>query len=36
MDKSNHEMVNILTQQIGMVFNTFIHNTNKIYELLAN
>lgn len=36
MDESNHEMVNMLTQQIGTVFNPLIQNTNWSYELLAN
>jgi len=28
MDESNHEMVNLLTQQIGTVFNPLIRDTN--------
>jgi len=28
MDERNHEMINLLTQQIGMVFNPLIQNTN--------
>lgn len=35
MDKSNNEIINMLNQQIGTVFNTLIQNTNKSYELLA-
>lgn len=36
MDKSNQEMVNMLTQQIVTMFNPLIQNTNQSYELLAN
>lgn len=36
MDESNHEMVNMLTQHIGTVFNPLIHNTTQSYKLLAN
>ncbi|KAK2422828.1 hypothetical protein QL285_033329 [Trifolium repens] len=36
MDESNHDMVNMLTQQIGIVFNPLIQNTNQSYQLLAN
>jgi hypothetical protein len=36
MDESNHEMVNMLTQQIGTVFNPLIQTTNDSYQLLAN
>ncbi|KAK2428173.1 hypothetical protein QL285_026709 [Trifolium repens] len=36
MDDSNHDMVNMLTQQIGTVFNPLIQNTNQSYQLLAN
>ncbi|WJX30008.1 hypothetical protein P8452_18592 [Trifolium repens] len=36
MDESNHDMVNMLTQQIGTVFNPLIQNTNQSYQLLAN
>lgn len=32
MDKSNHEMVNMLTQQIGAVFNSLIQNTIENYH----
>jgi len=28
MDERNHEMVNLLTQQIGTVFNPLIQSTN--------
>ncbi|KAK2422492.1 hypothetical protein QL285_033024 [Trifolium repens] len=36
MDESNHDMVNMLTQQIGTIFNPLIQNTNQSYQLLAN
>ncbi|KAK2422544.1 hypothetical protein QL285_033071 [Trifolium repens] len=36
MDESNDDMVNMLTQQIGTVFNPLIQNTNQSYQLLAN
>ena len=35
MDESNHEMVNLLTQQIGTVFNPLIRDTNRSYEALT-
>jgi hypothetical protein len=35
MDESNHEMVNLLTQQIGTVFNPLIQTTNQGYQALA-
>jgi hypothetical protein len=35
MDDSNHDMVNLLTQQIGTVFNHLIQNTNKNHQMLA-
>jgi hypothetical protein len=35
MDDSNHEMVNLLTTQIGTVFNPLIQNTNESYQMLA-
>ncbi|PNX62461.1 hypothetical protein L195_g052995, partial [Trifolium pratense] len=35
MDESNHEMVNLLTHQIGTVFNPLIQNTNDSYQMLA-
>lgn len=36
MNDSNHEMINILTQHIGMVFNPLIQNANQSCELLCN
>ena len=36
MNERNLEMVNTLTQQMGMIFNYLITNTNQTYELLAN
>jgi hypothetical protein len=36
MDESNHEMVNLLTQQIGTVFNPLIQSTNDSYNMLAH
>src|ERR1044072_1636782 len=35
MDESNNDIVNILTQQIGDVFNPLITNSNNFYQLLA-
>jgi hypothetical protein len=35
MDESNHEMVNLLTQQIDTVFNPLIQSTNQSYQTLA-
>lgn len=35
MDVSNPEMVNMLTHQIGTVFNPLIHNTIHSYQQLA-
>ena len=35
MDESNHEMVKMLTQQIGTVFNHLIQTKNQGYEALA-
>jgi hypothetical protein len=35
MDESNHEMVNLLTQQIGTVFNPLIRDTNRSYQALT-
>lgn len=32
MDKSNHDMVNTLTQQMGTIFNPLIPNTNLSYH----
>jgi len=34
MDESNHEMVNLLTQQIGTMFNPLIRETNRSYQAL--
>jgi len=31
MDERNHEMVNLLTQQIGTAFNPLIRDTNRSY-----
>eukprot|EP00256_Glycine_max_P066604 XP_025981199.1 uncharacterized protein LOC100802634 [Glycine max] len=36
MDESNHDMVNMLTQQIGTVINPLIQNTNDSYQMLTN
>lgn len=36
LDESNHEMVNMLTQQMTTLFNPLNQNTNQFYELLAN
>ena len=35
IDESNHEMVNLLTQQIGTMFNPLIQDTNLSYQALA-
>ncbi|KAK2422326.1 hypothetical protein QL285_032868 [Trifolium repens] len=35
MDESNHDMVNLLTQQIGTVFNPMIQNTNDSFQMLV-
>ena len=35
MDESNHEMVNLFTQQIGTVFNHLIRDTNRSYQALT-
>ena len=35
MDESNHKMVNLLTQQIGTVFNPLIRDTNRSYQALT-
>ena len=35
MDDSNHEMVTLLTQQIGTVFNPLISDTNQSYQALT-
>ena len=34
-DESNHDMVSMLTQQIGTIFNPLIQNTNQSYQVLA-
>lgn len=36
MYESNHEIVNMLIQQIDTVFNPLVQNTNQSYELLDN
>ncbi|KEH38136.1 hypothetical protein MTR_2g461890 [Medicago truncatula] len=35
MDEGNHEMVNLLTQEIGTVFNPLIRDTNRSYQALT-
>jgi len=35
MDESNHEVVNLLTQQIGTMFNPLIQTTDQGYQALA-
>jgi hypothetical protein len=35
MDESNHEMVNLLTLQIGTIFNPLIRETNRSYQALT-
>jgi len=35
MDDINHEMVNLLTQQIDTVFNPLIQSINQSYQALA-
>ena len=35
MNESNHEMLNLLTQQIGTVFNPLIRDTNRSYQALT-
>ena len=35
MDESNHKMVNLLTQQIGTMFNPLIRDTNQSYQALT-
>jgi len=35
MEETNHEMVNLVTQQIGAVINTLIQDTNKSYQALS-
>jgi len=36
MEDTNHEMVNMLTQQIGMVFNPLIQQTHNSYQTLTD
>lgn len=36
IDESNHEMVNMVTQQIGIVFNPLIQNINHDYQQSAH
>jgi len=36
MEDCNHEMVNMLTQQIGIVFNPLIHETHNSYLTLSD
>jgi len=36
MEDSNHEMVNMLTQQIGTVFNPLIRDTYNSYLALSD
>lgn len=35
MDDSNHDMMNMMTQQIVTTFNPMIENTNNTYQVLA-
>jgi len=35
MDESNHEMDNMLTQQIDTMFNRLIQSTNESYKAIA-
>jgi len=35
MEESNHEMVNMVTQQIGTVINLLIRDTNTSYQMLS-
>jgi len=35
MAESNHDMVNLLTQQIGIVFSPLIQDTNNSYQALS-
>jgi hypothetical protein len=35
MDESNHEMVNLLIQQIGTVFNPLIREKNRSYQAIT-
>jgi hypothetical protein len=36
MEDSNHEMVNMLTQQIGTIFNPLIRDTHNSYLALSD
>lgn len=36
MDANNHDMVNMFVQQIGIVFNLLIQNTNHTYQQFAH
>lgn len=36
MDNSNHNMVNMLIQQIGTIFNPLMQNSNHIYQQLEH
>jgi len=35
MEETNHEMVNMVTQQIGAVIKPLIQDTNKSYQALS-
>jgi hypothetical protein len=35
MEESNHEIINLLTHQIGTVFNPFMQDTNRSYQAFA-
>ena len=35
MEDSNHEMVNMVTQQIGTVINPLIRDTNNSYQAVS-
>jgi len=35
MDESNYEMINLLTQEIGTVFNPLIRDINRSYQDLT-
>lgn len=35
MDESNHEMVHMLAQQMGTIFNTLIQNTTQTNQQMA-
>jgi len=35
MEESNHEMVNMVTQQIGTIINPLIRETNTSYQMLS-